>query len=448
MERNGMSLTTPFTNGAPRRPPIGRTASHDWVAEWLLCMPIVAITLIVKFAIPAGHKQIHFPLVVLMGTVLAGFFLGRLRLEMTNLRAYLMMVTILFITQIIDLPGGATHFSFKSLALIIVLMSCYAFEMEPGTTRPDIAIRFFRNVMLIIALCGIAQFSIQFVVHNTRFIFPIEENFPKGWVTSNYANMLPLYYGSTLWKSNGLFLLEPSFFSQYCALAFLLELLTFRKLWRMAILGGGLVAAFSGSGFAMLALAAGIYALEKRQFALVLAVIIGAVGVYFIIDSLNILHETHLDTLIKRFGELTGKQTSSSGFARFIGPFYLLNQFVWPDFLTAFFGLGAGSISSMIIRASYPSWDPTWAKITLEYGLVGFIAFMALICRGVFRATGSIYLKIVLLFQFVVLSGAVPAQSHVWFVVFLVWPKANNEVAETERDREMSPGTTPAMQTA
>ena len=29
------------------------------------------------------------------------------------------------------------------------------------------------------------------------------------------------------------------------------------------------------------------------------------------------------------FSELTGKQTSSSGFARFIGPFYLLDQFVW-----------------------------------------------------------------------------------------------------------------------
>src|SRR5207237_180704 len=170
-----------------------------------------------------------------------------------------------------------------------------------------------------------------------------------------------------------------------------------------------------GSGFTMLALAGGIYILAKRQFALVLVIIVGAVGAYVIFDNLHILHETHLDTLINRLTEVSSKAAGSSGFARFIGPFYLLDQFVWPHFGTAFFGLGAGSISSMVARATYPSWEPTWAKVTLEYGLVGLIAYMVIVCRGTFRAAGSIYLKIVLLFQLVILSGLVTAHAHVLF---------------------------------
>ena len=425
-----------------------RVADHDWIAEALLCMPILAITLIVKFAIPLGHKQLHFPLVVLMGTAVGGYFLGRLRLEMRNLCAYLGLIVVFFTTQLIDLPVGAIHFSIKSLGLLSILLSFYAFEMESGAIRPDISIRFARNVILFIALCGIAQFSIQFFVKSTRYIFPIEENLPTDWITSSYANEIPLYYGSRLWKSNGVFLLEPSFFSQYCALAIILELITFRKLWRIVILGGGLVAAFSGSGIAMLSFAGIIYVFEKRHFALALAFVVGVIGLYFVVESTNILHETHLDVLIERVGELTGKQTNSSGFARFIGPFYLLDQFVWPHVQSSFFGLGAGSISSFIVRASKQSWDPTWAKITLEYGLVGFIAFVAFIFRGVFRGVGSMYLKVVLLFQFFVLSAALPAQSHVWFLVFLVWPRASAVASTAARDREMSPAITPAVQTA
>ena len=60
-------------------------------------------------------------------------------------------------------------------------------------------------------------------------------------------------YGSHEYRANGVFLLEPSFFSQVLAVGIVAELCTFGRLSRLALFGLALIVSYSGTGLIVLA---------------------------------------------------------------------------------------------------------------------------------------------------------------------------------------------------
>ena len=67
--------------------------------------------------------------------------------------------------------------------------------------------------------------------------------------------------------------------------------------------------------------------------------------------------------------------THSSGFARFLSPFYLFDDFLFTSVRNTLFGLGPGAIETFFKNFYTEVHDPTWGKLFFEYGLVGTLPF-------------------------------------------------------------------------
>ena len=77
-------------------------------------------------------------------------------------------------------------------------------------------------------------------------------------------------------------------------------------------------------------------------------------------------------------------KTYSSGFARFLSPFYLFDDFIFTSTRNTLFGLGPGAIESFFNNFYTEVHDPTWGKLFFEYGLVGTLPFALFITCSFF----------------------------------------------------------------
>src|SRR5262249_14865420 len=143
----------------------------------------------------------------------------------------------------------------------------HAFELRGAGEDASVHTRRFLDFALFICLIGIAQYLLQFVI-GQRFAYPIEHFPPPGpiSVTKAYNTLNPVRYGQPTLKSNGVFLLEPSYYSQMLALGFAFEASTQRRLKRLACFCAGFVVAYSGTGLVMLAVVLGILIVAERRF--------------------------------------------------------------------------------------------------------------------------------------------------------------------------------------
>ena len=118
--------------------------------------------------------------------------------------------------------------------------------------RPVQEQRFFHainQVLAGLAIAGIVQFLLQFVGLGL-FSF-------KGLVPDNLliedAYVTVISIGTSgYFKANGFFLVEPSVFSQFMALAIIIEMLTVRRTVYLLLFAGGLIASISGTGWLMI----------------------------------------------------------------------------------------------------------------------------------------------------------------------------------------------------
>jgi cell division protein FtsW (lipid II flippase) len=144
------------------------------------------------------------------------------------------------------------------------------------------------------------------------------------------------------------------------------------------MLAAGLLCSYSGTGLTMLALFLPFYFLRHGHsrlfvFAAVLGVVLVAFG-----DMLS------LDAFTRRFDEFSDPQ--SSGWARFLSMFRVLQDVVFATDLTFCLGRGPGTVQEQFRLLSFSAFDPTWGKIIYEYGLLGAVVYFRLfyvaVCRG------------------------------------------------------------------
>jgi hypothetical protein len=183
---------------------------------------------------------------------------------------------------------AAYSFSGTSLTLLLALHIPYIFQLR-GLTDEQRATQLARfvNLTFVICILGIIQYFAQFVI-GPRYAYPIEHFMPRSMITHAYNYLNVLRYGSTTYKSNGLVLLEPSFYSQTLAIGFGLEAAGRRRLIRLAIYGIGFGVSFSGTGLIMMAFILPTLMIAYKRYSLLLLLAVGGFTVLLFGESLGL----------------------------------------------------------------------------------------------------------------------------------------------------------------
>lgn len=375
------------TSSSPVRPWFGMAGpGRDLLGRGLVLLPLIAATFLSKIsAPPLGERGLSLilPLTTLVLTI--GLLSGRMRFAPARLTGFLLAYTCLMLLQLVH----ADRFSPGSVAIMGFLGLAYT--LESNTIDSVTARRAFGTVAVVIASLGVAQFLIQFLLSSAA-TFPIETFVPPAWRTQRYNNIIPLHWGATVYKANGVVMLEPSDFSQLCAIGIINELaneLTKElnrkaRLIRLAVLGAGLLTSYSGTGLVVLAVALPAFVMLQRRWSLILY---GALAVSFL---LLFAEPLHLDVISSRAHEF--ESSDSSGYARFVAWRHLFAARVWTDPVATWLGQGAGSFAAA--SADYGAAEMVFSKILFEFGLLGGLFYFAYIFWCLMRAPVPLAVRI------------------------------------------------------
>jgi hypothetical protein len=232
-------------------------------------------------------------------------------------------------------------------------------------------IEFFRTInlcLLIVAIAGILEYIGQFAgVSIFSFSGFVPENYLIEYM---YAVVIPTANGI---RSNGFFLVEPSVFSQYMAVAIIVEAMYFRRpLWLLAFFVG-LIVSISGTGWLILGAFVVQSGLTNGRRGILIAIGVSlAAGVLLFLAELIV--PNIVDALLGRNVEF-GMQ-GTSGNERFVTPFVVLQIVLDEAPRTFFTGIGPGAAEQILVSFKYGLNTPV--KILLEYGVFGLVVYLAL----------------------------------------------------------------------
>jgi hypothetical protein len=389
---------------------------QDGVALAIILFILSTNIFLAKIAFPISDTALSVSLLCLYASLLAGVLSGRLLVNPSNFTFYSIMATCLVVISVAPMR---MEFSVSSLLLILCLLLPYVFSFPAGAIQHRTAFACYNGLAIVLSIVAIAQFPAQFIL-GPSVAFWLDYNIPEAIFLKGYNNLNYFEDGSEIIKSNGVFLNEPSSLSQFVCLAIIIELAYFRRLWPIIFYSGAEIVSYSGTGILMLLAVAPIllwrYSWKGRYSwkAIVALAAAGLVGFLF-------FNELGLGLFVWRSTEF--EAPTSSGYARFLGIFRLLADYVWSDAFTTFFGRGPGSVTENFLNLDYGAHDPSWGKIMYEYGLLGSICYFSFFLTSVWRARVDVVVKLAITIQFLFLGGlAGDPAAHAQIVALLIWP--------------------------
>lgn len=375
-----------------------------------ILMLILSASVFSRMAINTGFYAANFSLIMLYVLPLILWASRAVRVDIGGLMLYGASAIVSVFSLILN-PGLASP---TSALLLLALYLPFVFHISPRIdTRAlwDWAIRAFGNVAVFCALCGILQFFAQFAIKAT-WLFDYAAYLPNVLRMDGLWNTI-IPAGGFI-KSNGFFFAEPSGFSQFMAAGLICELNSRKSLWRMALMGVGLLLSYSGTGI-LIFLIAFMFPLNFKTFVRIIGLAAVAGLLFFLLaDSLNLWFT------LDRAAEFSSE--NSSGYMRFVAPFRLLHDRLFVESWTPLIGNGPGAILRTVM--SYDFHDPTWAKVVFEYGIIGAAAILGLVIRSVRRAPIPSPIRAVFFFSWFVGGGGLlsPNAVALMFGLLAVWP--------------------------
>jgi hypothetical protein len=350
---------------------------------------ILAVTVLQRFGLNLGSYSLNAGMVAMFGLLVVAGLTRVLAVSPRRLVLYGICISVALVSALIN----ETTSSLSSLALLAVMYLPFIFVLTPAShLPPGRANDIFLDVAVLCAIAGVAQFYGQFLFHGD-WLFDFTPYVPS-------ALRGPSGYNTVIWaggslKSNGFFFREPSGFSFVMALALMMECLSHRRPWRIAFLGLALLLTYSGTG--LLALVIGLcIPMNGRNFARVLLVAMIAAGLFYLLEE-----PLNLSFTLARLNEF-GSETSS-GYIRYIAPGRLIADTAASAPWTLWLGHGPGTIFRQDV--GYEFHDPTWAKLIFEYGVVGFLAFLALFIASLGGRSASLRVRAMLLAGWLIMGG-------------------------------------------
>jgi len=395
----------------------GEAARHpyaeesDALAKWLLYSQIIGATFLQKIPVTAGKgSQLFLAMFVMLGATAWGLLARRLEFRRTPFALYLIMLAGMVSTQLIS----GHEYSGLSLALMLTIHLPYVFGLKSGLARPGVELIFFRKVMMTLAVLGILQFGLQFLI-GWQYAFFLDYQLPHQWIMKGYNELNTIRLGSHQFKSNGVFMLEPAMFCQFLAISIIVEMVYFQRAKVILLYIAAILTTFSGTGLVILGLVVPFYLLKQRKFMTLVLLVLGVMLFIAIAPFIG------MEGYVGRIHEFS--RTTTSGYARFISIFPAIRDFILPHTDTMLFGMGAGAHKMVGAHMAFEVHPPSWGKILIEYGLIGLACYMPLMIKILFAPKRSAYLKAALFIQFFFDGYVLIPTVHGVIIALLAWPE-------------------------
>ena len=314
------------------------------------------------------------------------------------------------------------HQSVTAWMLVALSYAPFALALAPGAADARLwrwTTRLFASFAVLVAAAGVVQFFAQFVF-SAAWLFDYTPLIPEAvrasgqWNTVNPVSNWVQADGYWI-KSNGFFLREASMFSLLLALGIVCELALGARRWALAVLAAGLALSYSGSGLLCLAVAMAFPFGGRTLLRILGLAACAALAVLLLGDALN------LSYTVNRIAEFGSER--SSAYCRFIHPAVAVAGALETDAWSALLGHGPGSMT----RAGATCADlhqPTYGKLLFEYGLLGALAFGALVVQALNRSAAPLRIRVALGVSWLLLGGNL-VSSEVLAMIFLLcamWP--------------------------
>jgi hypothetical protein len=360
----------------------------------------VALIYLQRFAI----NNISIMFFVMYFNLLLLLALGKAFIDVRRLVLYAIAMGALCVTALVT-QHHAFHYSWQSMVYLsaiyfAVLFVRYDFEMF------EFFLVVYQNAMLIAAVLGIFQFLIQLM--GVPYVDVLASIFPPWLLKEGYNTSYGVEWRSAIHKSNGIFFLEPSYFSRHAAVSILIELLFLKKMYRLAIFIPALLISFSGTGIMILAFVA-VPLLTRIQLKYTVALTLVA-----LVSFVVLVYSGFAEHILRRGLEFS--DSSSSGYSRFVAPGLCYSDFLHTDHIWLGKGPGYASLfeddDPFLIRHFY---SVTYAKLGMEYGLVGLLAFTAFAANNFFHRTTSRIISAGMFFEYYIFVGGLMGAENVLF---------------------------------
>lgn len=370
-----------------------------------LCLMMTLAILTQRFAIPLGATQLPVAFLLYWATVLWLTIDGLTVPHKLN-------AIVLWVSFGLILLCSLSTYGKTSISSLLYLLALYL-PLTMGATRSvtrentrEVA-RYFVFLMVLFSIVGIWQYFSQLILH-IPYTDPIG-NLPDAVIMQGYLASYPVSYGGDLYKSNAFVFLEASFLSQFVALAIVIELSFWRRLWVLSTLLLGLLVTFSGTGLMLLVAVAPFILIKNIKSLKVIALTVAAIVV--LVGTVIMRPE-----VMVRAAEFGTSDTSAS--ARFIEPFTRMARYSTRTTSSLIAGYGAGSSDrlgsagdSLVNYSAIP-------KAIIEYGLLGGLPLLLAIAACITLSVGSLPLVTALVLTHFVLSGALLQPISVMLIYF------------------------------
>jgi O-antigen ligase len=396
---------------------VGSHKASDYLSNLVLYAPLCGGVFLSKVAIPTlGRLGFGIDYLVPFIALVLGILSGRMRVDPLTTVLFLTLISFLGIVQVL----WVETYSVPSMFLLAGLLCLYAFHVDGGDDRTRRAISFFLNVVTLLAVFGIAQFYLQYLVE-PRLLFPLENFLPDILKVEGYATQNRMWsLGIEIYRPNGVFMLEASFFSQLLAIGIVAELSTFNRYARLALFAVALLVSQSGTGILILIVCLPLIVISQRRWDLVG---IGVVALLLLAIAAPFLH---LDILLSRANEFDSPE--SSGAQRFVGGFAMFDLFLWDNPVTAMLGLGAGNFDIYELKSPEPAAGMTLFKMFFEFGVIGALFYFAFIYFCLFRSGAPFMLRLAIAICLLT-AGPYVLFFHGLALTLLVWPGSDRSKA-------------------
>lgn len=377
-----------------------RSQQHrDFVPLLLLCAPIACASLLSKFGIP-GYASLGIGIAIplLMLVIAFGMISNCVRIEPRRLGFYCITLSVLILPQLLQ----AGVFSLDSLMLLALLHIPYVLVVVRGDELAPKALTFFLYIARVLAVLAVVQYFGQAFI-DKALLYPIDNLIPPDFIVQGFNAQGTINYNSTQVRATGVFMLEPSFLTQFLAVAIVAESVTSRRLWPLGLYVAGILVAHAGTGILILLICMPFVVFIHRRWDLLL---IGVLSIAVVLAFGELLN---LDFLTNRVGEFD--DPNSSGFARFVGGFYMFEQMLWPNLSRALFGYGAGAFLDYVHLFTIEVADMPVTKMIFEFGLVGAFTYFAFIASSLFASPLPRMLSVAIALTFL-LNGMYVPFSH------------------------------------